>query len=104
MLILALLPPGTGPYTLFSTTDNVEHSKRRRLLARGFTQQYLRSNWENLVHAKIEEAVQRLKGEAAKNGEVDMLRWWLFMAGDIISEVMFGESFTLLQLGKVGYP
>lgn len=42
-----------------------------------------------------------IKRECDRDGEVDILKWWHFMAGDIISWLMFGESFDLLALGHV---
>ena len=92
---------GKGPFSVFALTDPSEHSKRRRLLSRGFTQSSLRSNWEPIVHEKIAFAVQRIKENSMEHGEVDILRWWMFMASDIVSELMFGESFDTLKLGRV---
>jgi hypothetical protein len=31
----------------------------------------------------------------------DVFKWWLFMATDIIGELSFGESFRMLEAGKV---
>ncbi|KAK3700186.1 hypothetical protein LTR37_016065 [Vermiconidia calcicola] len=92
--------PGTGPMTLFSETTPSLHAKRRKLLARGFSQTYLRQDWEPIVQENVTRAVQSMKTECAKNGEVDILRWWMFMALDIISILMFGESSNALASGK----
>jgi hypothetical protein len=35
------------------------------------------------------------------NGVVDVYKWWVFMSTDIIGELSFGESFELLENGKV---
>ena len=92
---------GKGPYSVFAMTRPTEHSKRRRLLARGFSLSFLRSNWEPVVREKVAFAVERMKADCSKNGEVDILKWWIFMASDIISQLMFGESFDTLKLARV---
>lgn len=35
-------------------------------------------------------------------GAVDVYKWWMFMATDVIGELSFGESFRMLEYGKVG--
>jgi len=41
-------------------------------------------------------------GEEMKTrGAADVLKWWLFMASDIIGELSFGESFHGLEHGEV---
>lgn len=84
-------------------TNQKDHAVRRKLLGRGFTQNFLRSEWEERVYAKAAAAVEGMRTEAAKQqGEVDIRRWWQMMASDVISELMFGESFNALATGEVG--
>lgn len=92
---------GKPPYNVFAEVNVTAHSKRRRLLARGFSVSFLRSNWEPVVLEKVAFAVERMKVECGQDGEVDVLKWWLFMASDVISQLMFGESFDTLKLGHV---
>lgn len=35
------------------------------------------------------------------NGEVDVRKWWVLLASDASSRMAFGESFGLLDAGKV---
>ena len=35
------------------------------------------------------------------HGATDVFKWWLFMATDIIGELTFGDSFRMLEIGKV---
>ena len=93
--------PGQPPFSIFAETDPRRHAARRRLLARGFTQASLRDTWEDVVREKVSDAVQCITKDAAVHGEVDILKWWMFMAADIVSNLMFGESFDLLRLGHV---
>lgn len=39
--------------------------------------------------------------EIQDRGATDVFKWWLFMATDIIGELSFGESFRMLEAGKV---
>lgn len=93
--------PGQAPFNLFAQTDPAEHAKRRKLLARGFTQAFLRSNWETVVQSQAQEAVNRIRTESQLHEEVDILKWWMFMAADIVSLLMFGQSSGLLKSGRV---
>ncbi len=34
-------------------------------------------------------------------GVADVFKWWTFMATDVIGELSFGESFRMLEHGKV---
>jgi cytochrome P450 len=92
----------TPPYGLFQLTNAKEHASRRRLLARGFSMASLRQEWESTVLEKVNVAVSGMKAEAAKNGnEVDIRKWWLLLASDVVSHLMFGQSFDGLRTGKV---
>ena len=86
--------------TLFTIRDQRQHSARRKLFARAFGKSYLRSHWEPVVRAKVERAIERIKSEA-RTGKADVLKWWTFMATDTAGHLMFGESFNMLELGKV---
>ena len=74
--------------------------QRRKLFARGFSKSYLREHWEPVVREKTALAVEKIKRDAS-NGTADLLKWWTFMATDIVGVLGFGESFGMLELGKV---
>lgn len=44
-----------------------------------------------------------MKAENETRKSIDVYKWWLFMATDIIVEFTYGESFHMLEHGKV-YP
>lgn len=77
-----------------------EHGQRRKLFARGFSKTYLREHWEPTVREKTLLAVEKIKVDA-RTGVADLLKWWTFMATDIVGVLGFGESFGMLELGKV---
>ncbi|GKT47754.1 cytochrome P450 monooxygenase cypX [Colletotrichum spaethianum] len=94
--------PGQPPYGLFAMTDKADHSRRRKLLARGFTTTSLRNGWEVIVREKMMDAIEGMRRDAAiQGGEVDVRKWWVLMASDTISRLMFGVSFDGLKTGKL---
>ena len=53
------------------------------------------------MKARVELAIQKMTAEVKSRGCMDVLKWWLFMATDIIGELSFGDSFRMLEIGKV---
>lgn len=84
---------------VFNMTNSKDHAARRKLLARGFSQRYLREQWEDIVREKIDLAVARIKSDAT-SGTADVLKWWTYLATDVSAHLMFGESFHMLESGK----
>lgn len=87
-------------HNMFSTTDTAFHSSRRRLLASPISDSSLH-RVEPLIRQRIELAVTRISEEIQSRGAADVFKWWMFMATDIIGELTFGESFQMLEMGKV---
>ena len=93
---------GKPPYGVFQMTDEQEHTKRRRLLAKDFSVSSLRTNWEETVKEKVQAAIRGIRSDAAAgNNDPDIRKWLVLMASDIISHLMFGRSFDGLNVGKV---
>lgn len=90
-------------HSVFTMLDPKTHAARRRLYARGFSKTYLREHWEQTVREKTSLAVSKIK-QGALAGRADLVRWWTFMATDITGVIGFGESFGMLELGKVRQP
>lgn len=86
--------------SVFTMRDLKEHGQRRRLFARGFSKTYLREHWEPTVREKVALAVEKIKASAS-TGTADIMKWWSFMATDIVGVLGFGESFGMLELGQV---
>jgi hypothetical protein len=85
---------------IFFMRDPHAHAGRRRLFAQAFSNSALQRNWTTEIHAKAEKAVARIKADAIA-GEADIMKWWTLMATDVIAHLSFGESFNMLELGKV---
>ncbi|KAH8196025.1 hypothetical protein TruAng_009801 [Truncatella angustata] len=92
---------GKPPYGLFQMTNAADHAQRRKLLGRGFTATSLRTEWESMVVEKVSAAIEGMRHDAKlARGEVDVRKWWIFMASDVVSKIMFGDSFDALKTGK----
>jgi cytochrome P450 len=87
---------------VFSETDSKNHAMRRKMLSRPFSKSNLRQNWTELVNERAQRAIQKIK-KTAQAGTCNVFDWWTFMAIDVIGKVAFGESFDMLELGKVSY-
>ncbi|KAL6913681.1 hypothetical protein FSST1_011441 [Fusarium sambucinum] len=79
--------------------DPHQHSARRRLFARAFSNGSLLANWEPEIRQKTSLAVQKIKQDALGAG-ADVFKWWTLMATDVIAHLSFGESFHMLEQGK----
>jgi len=88
---------------MFSATDPKVHSERRKLFANTFTSGFLRKV-EPSIQSKVKLTVARIKEEVQIQGTADVLKWWTFFATDVIGELSFGDSFRMLEQGKVSIP
>lgn len=87
--------------TLFTMVDAKDHGARRRLMARAFSKTYLRQHWESVVREKTRLSLTKLVEESQEGGKADLLKWWTLMATDVATHLMFGESFHMIEQGKV---
>jgi len=85
---------------LFNATDPEFHSRHRRLLSPPLSDASLRL-FEPIIAARISLAIDRMKEEMKARGAADVFKWWSFMVTDIIAELTFGDSFRMLEQGKV---
>lgn len=77
------------------------HAARRRLLSKQFGKSHLRQHWEEHVRECVVLAVSRIREGLELGCPVDVLKWWTFMASDVVAKLMFGESFHTLEEGVV---
>jgi hypothetical protein len=89
--------PKAGVFTML---DPREHGPRRKLLSRSFSRSYLVENWEPIVRQKALLAVTKIKADAVQ-GTADVYNWWMLLASDISAHLSFGESFRMLETGRV---
>ncbi|EXV04055.1 cytochrome P450 [Metarhizium robertsii] len=84
---------------IFSTADVDYHRKLRRLMSAQLSESSLKSLLPAIT-SRVELAIQRMKEDMQTRGFVDVFKWCLFMATDVIGELAFGESFRMLEKGE----
>ncbi|CAJ2512514.1 Uu.00g055290.m01.CDS01 [Anthostomella pinea] len=90
----------SGQDSVFSARDVDVHRRHRKLLSAPLSEPGLKAFLPQ-VEAKVRLAIQRMGEEAETRGAADILKWWMFMATDVIGELSFGESFRMLEHGKM---
>lgn len=93
-----LLVPGTT--NVFNSTDTEFHRRHRRILSSPLSESSIKTV-ESAVDQKVKLVISKMAEEMAARQVTDVAKMWLFMATDIISELSFGESFGMLEAGKV---
>ena len=58
-------------------------------------------NYYPTITSRADFAITRMREELEQRGVIDVYKWWLFTATDVIGELTFGESFKTLEQGKV---
>jgi cytochrome P450 len=82
--------------------DPHDHAARRKLFARAFSNSSMKGTWEAEIRHKTTLAVEQIRKAATQPGKgADVLKWWTLMATDVITHLSFGESFGMLEQGKV---
>ncbi|KAI4147638.1 MAG: hypothetical protein LQ340_005464 [Diploschistes diacapsis] len=85
-----------GNVNLFSIQDPKKHSARRRLLASPLSDSSLK-NVEPTVNDNVSKTMDGIGKEIKMEGSADILKWFTFMATDVIGELCFAESFRMLD-------
>lgn len=88
---------------IFNTGDPSSHRRQRRLLSAPLSETGLKSV-VGIVDGKVKLALRRIDEEmrvGRGDGVADVFKWAGFMATDIIAELTFGESFQMLEEGRV---
>ncbi|KAK4936721.1 hypothetical protein LTR10_022445 [Elasticomyces elasticus] len=88
----------TGP-GLIGMRDREKHSHRRRLLAHPLSNTALQ-DFEPLVQAMVDLAMEKIRHESRRLGHADVYKWFGLMATDIIGDLTFGSSFRMLEQGR----
>lgn len=89
-----------GVQNVFNTSDIYFHRRHRKLLQAPFSDASLQT-FQPGIESRIRLTMQRMAEETETRGAADVFKWWMFMATDIIGELTFGESFRMLERGKV---
>jgi cytochrome P450 len=87
--------------SMFTFTNNKDHSARRRMFSKPMSRKSLLENWHDTVKEMTSLTVHKMHDVAAREGKVNVLDWWTFMAMDVVGRLMYGRSFGNLQRGSV---
>ena len=85
---------------IFAMRDPQDHAPRRRLFAKAFSNSSLRRHWEEDIRSHVKLTIAIIKADSNRS-EADILKWWTLMTTDITAHLAFGESFHMLEQGKV---
>lgn len=88
-----------GPNVL-STQDRAQHSARRRQIAPAFTKQSVAEMEPAILRVGVAPLLANLAGAAAAGTSIDMFHQLHFFSWDVIGQLVFGESFRMLELGS----
>ena len=91
---LSLAPPGV--LTLMNITEPSIHTVWRRLLGGPFQDNYLQK-LEPVVSEKMSLALDKMGQELKERECIDVLKWWIYMALDVITELSYGASVNILE-------
>lgn len=94
----------TGEYDspgMFAMRDPKAHGQRRKLFAHQFAKRGV-LDYEELIQNKFALAIEEMQKRAV-DGKIDLMLWWAYLAIDLIGEMLFGESFHTLEMGKVSF-
>lgn len=96
---------------LFNTRDRAEHSRKRKIVSHTFSLKSI-SQFEPYIHSNLELFVKRwdaLVAASANNGtpdgktptaHLDCLKWFNYLAFDVIGDLAFGAPFGMLERGE----
>lgn len=85
---------------VFTSAEDAVHSRQRSVLEPGLSEDAVGKMFPS-VDAKVKLAIERMKDETAERGASDIFKWWTLLAADIAGELVFGQSFGVLENGKV---
>ncbi|KAI1637841.1 cytochrome P450 [Biscogniauxia mediterranea] len=87
---------------IVNLTDVEAHRRHRRLLSAPLSESGLKIFLPQ-IDSRVRLAISRMAEEAkaSPTHTVDVYKWFIFMATDVIGELSFGESFRMLEHGKI---
>ena len=82
--------------SIFVANDE-DHHRMRRVLAHAFSERALRDQ-EPLIESHVNSLIQGLHNQVANAaGQVDLVKWFNWVAFDIVADLSFGEPFNCLK-------
>ncbi|KAH8769743.1 cytochrome P40 monooxygenase [Hyaloscypha finlandica] len=79
--------------------DPIRHQETRKLLAPGFSAPALKAQ-TSIVVKYVDKVVDQIKKKGEIERGMNMTQWFMWTAFDIIMDLSFGESLTIVEEGK----
>lgn len=86
-------------HNILTVRDDADHTRYRRLLNHAFSEKALQEQ-SPLIKKYVDLLISRLH-EHAGDGPQDMVKWFNFVAFDIIGDLALGESFGCLETSEL---
>lgn len=90
-----------GVESIFNTRDPEFHRRHRKLLSFPLSESQLQTVYLPRINAHFDLAFSKMHDDIARDGVMDINKWWLYLATDIIGELAFGDSFHMLEKDEV---
>lgn len=87
--------PFNGVWSIIISNE-ADHSRLRRNFSHAFSDKALRSQ-EPLIMSYVDLLIHRLKEQAEKGMQIDIMRWYNYTTFDIIADLSFGEPLYCLR-------
>ncbi|KAI8944033.1 cytochrome P450 [Xylaria longipes] len=88
-----------GKENIVNTQDTDFHRRHRKLLSQAISESSLKAMIPQ-IEEKVRLVIEKMGEEMKIRRAVDVYKWWMFMATDVIGQLTFGESFHALEKGK----
>lgn len=87
---------------LFNTRDRAEHTRKRKVVSHTFSAKSV-AQFEPYIHGNLELFVKQWDALIAKaplaTAHIDCLKWFNYLAFDVIGDLAFGAPFGMLSAG-----
>lgn len=90
-------------YNLFSETDQHEHSRQKRPVAKLYSATgvlAVESHMDQMIQKLCEVLTARTNGEKSKGEALDLGEWLLYFAWDLVGEITFSQPIGYLDEGR----
>lgn len=87
---------------VFMLWDPKIASSRRRLFQQAGTKKNI-ADWEPQVIELTRMLTQKIRADLEENGRCNIMKWFSFLASDVMGELCFGHSFHSIKNGTVSF-
>ncbi|KAF2217523.1 hypothetical protein CERZMDRAFT_108242 [Cercospora zeae-maydis SCOH1-5] len=96
----AWYPSAANGVPSIGLADDVDHSKRRRVLSHAFSERAL-AEQEPLIQKYVDQLVDRLAEHASsRSAPVDLTKWYNWITFDTVADLIFGAPFGCLRISR----